>query len=142
MNDTMTMPATKPEFMLLFRNTDYEGHHGLSTDTLKEAMDRLNMWIARWSEAGALVGGQPLAMTGKVISGTKQRMIADGPFAEAKEAIGGYAKVRAADLEEAMKIAADWPLLDYGGVIEVRPLLEECPVMEKVGSKLHRLIEA
>ena len=49
--------------------------------------------------------GQPLGDEGRVISGARQRAVADGPFAESKEAVGGYVIVRAVDFEEAMKIA-------------------------------------
>lgn len=48
----------------------------------------------------------------------------DGPYAETKEALTGYYLIEAADLEEAVKIAADipaaWP---GGGAVEVRPVI-------------------
>ena len=44
----------------------------------------------------------------------------DGPFAETKEALGGYYVIEAADLDEALAIARDVPA-KYGGV-EVRPV--------------------
>ena len=47
--------------------------------------------------------------------------ISDGAFAETKEVIGGYYLIEAADLDEALRIAAEVPAL-FGGV-EVRPVL-------------------
>ena len=44
----------------------------------------------------------------------------DGPFAETKEAIGGYYVIEAADLDEAIAIASQVPA-EFGGV-EVRPI--------------------
>ena len=47
--------------------------------------------------------------------------VTDGPFAEAKEALGGYYLVEAADLDEALKVAQQVPA-PFGGV-EVRPVM-------------------
>ena len=48
----------------------------------------------------------------------------DGPFAELKEAIGGYLFVDADDLDAAIQIASTIPAARMGGAIEVRPLVE------------------
>ncbi len=130
MNQPISTPSTPPEFLLLFRNTQLETR--LSMDEMHEAMRRLNDWLDRWAERGNILKGQPLGNEGKVISGSKQRTVADGPFAESKEAVGGYVLVQAADFDEAMSIAAEWPLLDYDGVIEVRPVMPECATMRMV----------
>lgn len=47
--------------------------------------------------------------------------VTDGPFAEAKEVLGGYYLLEAADLDEAIAIAKDIPM-PFGGV-EVRPVM-------------------
>ena len=130
----MNTPESRSEFLLLFRNTQLEKR--LSTDEMREAMQRLNVWLERWSQRGNIRSGQPLGDGGKVISGAKQRTIADGPFAEAKEAVGGYVIVQAEALEEAMEIAGEWPLLDYDAVVEVRPIHQQCAAMERVGMRL------
>ncbi len=49
--------------------------------------------------------------------------VVDGPFAEAKETIGGFFLIEAADREEALRIAAGWPSARLG-TIEVRPIEE------------------
>lgn len=136
MNDSMTHPASseKPQFLLLFRNTQLETR--LTPDELREAMTRLNDWINRWTERGNFQAGQPLGNDGRVISGAKQRLIADGPFAESKEVVGGYVVVQADDIEEATKIGADWPLLDYDAVLEVRPFIPRCPSLAIVQDQL------
>ena len=46
----------------------------------------------------------------------------DGPFAETKEQLGGFYLIEAADLDEAMEIARQVPMLENGAV-EIRPLL-------------------
>jgi hypothetical protein len=47
----------------------------------------------------------------------------DGPFAELKEAIGGYCFFEADDLDAAIEVAARIPAASMGGAIEVRPLV-------------------
>jgi len=72
--------------------------------------------------------GHQLAPEGKVLSGRKG--VTDGPFAESKEGIVGYLFIRAASLEEAVKIVKGNPLLDYGHTIEIRPILPEAAELQ------------
>jgi hypothetical protein len=46
----------------------------------------------------------------------------DGPFAEIKEAVGGYLFLEADDLDAAIELAAKIPAARMGGGVEVRPL--------------------
>lgn len=48
----------------------------------------------------------------------------DGPFAELKEAIGGYLLFEADDLDAAIALAARIPAARMGGAVEVRPIVE------------------
>jgi hypothetical protein len=48
----------------------------------------------------------------------------DGPFAELKEAIGGFLTFEADDLDAAIELAAKIPAARMGGAIEVRPIVE------------------
>jgi hypothetical protein len=48
----------------------------------------------------------------------------DGPFAETKEAIGGYLLFEADDLDAAIDLASRIPAARLGGAVEVRPLVE------------------
>jgi hypothetical protein len=52
--------------------------------------------------------------------------VTDGPFAETKEHLGGYILIEAADLAEAVAIAAKIPMVRIG-TIEVRPVRELAP---------------
>jgi len=48
----------------------------------------------------------------------------DGPFAETKEALGGYLIFEADDIETALELAARIPSTPMGGAVEVRPIVE------------------
>jgi hypothetical protein len=79
------------------------------------------------TESGELVGGEALAdpsntKTVRVRSGVPA--VTDGPFAEAKEHLGGYLIVECERPERATEIAARWPNARFGRM-EVRPIMDQ-----------------
>jgi len=62
----------------------------------------------------------------------KNRVVSDGPFAESKEAIGGYFLLDVASLDDAVAIAQECPGLPYGIRVEVRPVAAECPLASEL----------
>jgi hypothetical protein len=81
-------------------------------------------WVDNLQARGKWVTGDQLAPPRRArsvrVRGGK-KMITDGPFAETKEAIGGFDLLECDSLEEAVEIAATHPLAQIG-TIEVRPL--------------------
>jgi hypothetical protein len=71
---------------------------------------------------GLQLDGPETATTVRVEDG--QTLTTDGPFAEIKEAIGGFLFFEADDLDAAIELAARIPAARLGGAIEVRPLVE------------------
>jgi hypothetical protein len=122
------MESPISEYMLLFRGTDWG--KDLSPREIQNVMGQFNHWMEQLGQHGKLKTGQPLAPMGKIVSGKNVRTVADGPFAESKEAIGGYWLLRVESFDEAVSIAEDCPLLNYGASIEVRPVLEKCAEMQ------------
>lgn len=59
--------------------------------------------------------------------------VIDGPFAETKEMLGGFNLIEAADLEEAVRIASEFPWAASGS-IEVRPVRDIDAVRRRVGA--------
>ena len=68
----------------------------------------------------ALRGGNALQPTATATT-IRDGVVTDGPFAETKEAVGGYYLIEAKDLDEAIKVAKQVPA-PHGGV-EVRPVM-------------------
>jgi hypothetical protein len=86
-------------------------------------------YVEALRESGRLVATHALqtrriAATVRVRGG--KRLVTDGPFAEAKEMVGGYFLIDARNLDEAVDIAARWPSARIGA-IEVRPIEETLP---------------
>ena len=116
-------------YMLIFRGTDW--YRGLSPEEMQQVADQWMAWFNRLKDQGKAVAGNPLEPEGKIVSGKNGRVVSDGPFAESKEAIGGYFLLQVNSLDEAVAIAKDCPGLAYGAVVEVRPVAEECPIAEE-----------
>ena len=73
-------------------------------------------------ESGVQMQSPETATTVRVQDG--RTLTTDGPFAEIKEAIGGYLFFEADDLDAAIALAAKIPAASMGGAIEIRPLVE------------------
>ena len=88
-------------------------------------MSRWTAWFDRLTQQGKAKAGQSLTNEGKIVSGKKGRSVADGPFAESKEAIAGYILLQVNDLNEAVEIAKECPGLEYGMSVEARAVDEQ-----------------
>jgi hypothetical protein len=120
----------KNEFILLFRGTDWSST--LSPGEMQDVSNRWMAWFKDLIDQGKVLGGRPLDGTGKVVSGKGGRTVSDGPFAESKEAIGGYFLLQVETMEEAIAIAQQCPGLAHGAKVEVRPLMEACPIAKEM----------
>lgn len=112
--------------MLLYRTDEW--YNKLSQQELQELIDQNKAWFESLSSQGKAKPGRALERAGVTVSGKNGRFVTDGPFAESKEAVGGYLVLDVETIEEAIAIAQSSPGLAYGGSIEIRPLAEECPL--------------
>lgn len=83
--------------------------------------------------SGRLIDARPLqsasrASTVRVRNG--RSTITDGPFAETKEQLGGYFLIDVPDMQEALRVAENWPSARLGA-IEVRPIEDELQVASR-----------
>jgi len=112
--------------MLLYRTDEW--YNRLSHEELQKLIRQNQAWFERLTAQGKAKPGHALERTGVIVSGRNGRFVTDGPFAESKEAIGGYLVLDVETIEEAIAIAQSSPGLIYGGSIEVRPMADECPL--------------
>lgn len=127
MNNTNNTNKTG-EYMLLFRGNDW--CKGLSPEQMQQIAGQWMAWFQGLTAQGKALAGSPLEGEGRIVSGKNGGVVADGPFAESKEAIGGYFLLRVDSLDEAVAIARQCPGLSYGVKVEVRPVAEVCPVLK------------
>lgn len=102
----------------IFHKMSENDWHALREETLN--------YVQSLQDRGHLISTHPLqsattAVTVRIRDGVQT--VADGPFAETKEQIGGFFLIEAKDFDEAVALAAQWPSARLG-TIEVRPLEE------------------
>jgi hypothetical protein len=119
---------SKMKYMLLFF-ADEDAWMDMSEEARAAATRQIGAWYGQQAQAGRIIEGHRLRGKGTATTvqlgsagQSAEPTIVDGPFIEAKEAIGSYAIIEAADLDVALTVAKSWP---GGGVIEIRPVLGE-----------------
>jgi hypothetical protein len=106
------------EFTYLFRGRDTSA----SPEQMQKTMEKWVVWFKDLGAKGHIKDpGHPLEHTGKVVTG-KKKIVNDGPYAEAKDVVGGYIVIEAKDIEQAVELSKGCPILDVGGSVEVRPI--------------------
>jgi hypothetical protein len=106
------------EFTYLFRGRKTSG----SPEEMQKHFEEWVAWFKQLGAAGHLKDpGHPLQSTGKVVSGSR-KVVKDGPYAEAKDVVGGYIIVEADDIIHAVELSKGCPILEVGGSVEVRPV--------------------
>jgi len=116
------------QFMLLLHESPAD-FSSFSPEEIQRVIGEYTAWRLRLQEEGKLAGGLKLADEGgRELSLENDRVrVVDGPYAEAKEVLGGYFLIEAADYDEAVEISKGCPHLEYGSRIvlrEVDPLQE------------------
>jgi hypothetical protein len=113
------------KYVLLFCGTaeDAAAFAALSPDELRARYAEVGAWFA---EHGSKIGPtnqlQGPETATSVRFGSEGPVVTDGPFLEGKEAIGGYAEIEVADLDEALRMAKTWP---GRGTVEIRPVMTQ-----------------
>lgn len=115
--------ADSTSYMYLFRGGEPKN---LSPEQMQQYMQRWFDWIEQLRKQGVYKGGDPLERGAKILAGKDGTSVTDGPFAETKEAVGGYVIVGASSEQHAMELARGCPIFEEGGTIELR-------VIQKVG---------
>ena len=109
------------EFLYLYRGGDSSG----SPEEMQQTMQKWVAWMKELGDGGHLKAiGNPLEPTGKVVKGKQKSAVTDGPYAEAKDLVGGYTMVEAKDIDEAAELAWGCPIFEKNGFVEVRPIMK------------------
>jgi hypothetical protein len=118
------------KYMMMIAGSE-ETWAGMSQAEEQELYGRIGRWWEEQAAAGRIVDGHELqpstTATTVRIDGEGRTTITDGPFMEGKEMVGGYGILDVADLDEALRVAAGWPV--PGDLLEIRPIVvrDEAP---------------
>jgi hypothetical protein len=120
------MPETRMKFLCIAHEEERKlkqlskaEWHALRQETLD--------YVEGLRNEGRLLATQALqsAITGSIVRVRDGKLsVTDGPFAETKEQIGGFFLIEASDMQEAIRVASQWPSASIGS-IEVRPIEDE-----------------
>lgn len=104
-----------PKFLLIYRD---------NLDTPQPSPEEIQQFLGMWEgwfkkfPENIVDPGDGLLPTGRVLKAGV--VVADGPYVEAKEMIGGFSVVSAHSYEQAVEIAKECPIAIVGGAIEIR----------------------
>ena len=109
-------------FLYLYRGAE-RVTAGMSPQQMQDYLQRFVGWIGSLSERGRLSATTcaPLEPGGRTLSGPKA-VVTEGPYAEAKDLVGGFSVISARDLDDAVVLARECPFLGVGGTVEIRPV--------------------
>lgn len=110
------------QYILLLHETP-AAYAGLSPAELGAIIERYAAWAQSLAERGLLAGGEKLVDDGgrRLLRRGDAILASDGPYAEAKDVIGGYFVIRAETDAAAEALARESPHLDRDGQwIELR----------------------
>ena len=112
-------------FMMIVKATQDSEAGKLPSEQLLEAMGKYNEQLMKAGVLRDLNGLQPTSKGARVkFSGGKPTVV-DGPFAETKEYLGGVVVLALPSLDDAVASLSEHPALQFGVVIEIRPIAEE-----------------
>ena len=118
------------KYVLMFIETEEFAKEfaALGPGEQEEAYRRVYQWFEdhkdKITDRGSKLQGPETATT--VRSGENgSPVVVDGPYSEAKEAIGGFSVIDVESLDAALELARSWPSLGFPGIaVEVRPIVE------------------
>jgi hypothetical protein len=121
------------KYVIMFTSTP-ELDAAVSPEHAEQVYRRVYEWFGthadQISDSGAEL--QPVTTATTVTHGGEAPVVADGPFSEAKEVIGGFSVLDVADLDAAIAIVKSWPLLELpGNSVEIRPMVVDYSHMEQ-----------
>ena len=107
------------KFLFVYRGGS-DAMQKMTPEQREQNMQKWGAWIGEGMQKGWMLdAGDGLTAEGRVV---KSKAVTDGPFAEAKEVVGGFSIVQADTIETAAQLAKGCPGLGSGGSVEVRRL--------------------
>jgi len=109
------------KFLMVFRGSLAEEME-FPPEKMQAYMQEWMTWIDAMKSKDIYLGGEPLQPDGCTISGA-DKVVTDGPYAEAKDLVGGYVLIKADNLDIAKTEALNCPIYQANGSVEVREVM-------------------
>jgi hypothetical protein len=109
-------------FLLLIRE-DIARLQSLSEAEIQNEIAIMTRWVEDLTKSGNFIQGDPLDTS--IRMATQNKVISDGPFIEAREAVTGFTLIKADNIDQAAELAMACPFVQEGKIkIEVRPIFD------------------
>jgi hypothetical protein len=95
------------QFLIIVRGSD---HSVASPEEMQKRMGLFGEWVQKVLD-GRYVSGAPLEEADARLLKSKTEVVTDGPFMESKEMISGYFVIQSNDIDEAVALTKQCPLL-------------------------------
>jgi len=121
------------KYVIMFTSTP-ELDAAVPEERAKEVYARIWEWFQTHSDQISDGGAEllPVTTATTVRHGSGGPVVADGPFSEAKEVIGGFSVIDVPDLDAAIELVKTWPSLELPGIaIEIRPMVTDYSQFEE-----------
>jgi hypothetical protein len=107
---------------MLILHSQPNGWADIPPSEMEHVFEKYQSWTNKLRDSDRLVSSEKLGEEGgRVLTMRKGKLsTVDGPYAEAKEVVGGYMVFRAENYDEALELVKDCPHLAYGGRLELR----------------------
>ena len=109
---------SKHKYLVLFRNQPAGGQGGPSPEQMQQMYAAYKAWMEKF-KGDILDMGDKLKSNGRLVTASG---VADGPFVEAKEVVGGFMIVSAESYEQAVEIVKACPANMPGVALEIREM--------------------
>jgi hypothetical protein len=111
------------QFILMLHEQP-DQYTGMSPQQMQDVIARYSAWSRDMAQKGHLAGGEKLTDDGgrHLKRNAKGAFATDGPYAEAKDVIGGYFVMHANDMAHAEQLSASCPHLQGDNWIEIREI--------------------
>ena len=110
------------QYLMIFRGSQRQERE-YSPEQMQTYMQQWFDWVESMRNKGIYEGGEPLQDGGLTITGN-DKIVTDGPYAEAKDLVGGYMLINVDSLDAAKCEAMHCPVYQTGGSVEIRPVAD------------------
>lgn len=121
------------KYVIMFTSTP-EHDAAVAPEVAQDVYGRVYQWFQDNADAIEDSGAelQPVETATTVRHSAQGVIVVDGPFTEAREAVGGFSIIDVADLDAAIALARSWPMLELEGTsVEVRPVVTDYSQFEQ-----------
>ncbi len=109
------------KYMLLFRSENID-HFKMTPQQIEKSIKQWQSWIGGIAAKGQLVSTHQIGSEAMVLGPNNK--VEKKPYEALNQIVGGYMILKANSIKEAMEFAKECPVIQIGGNVEIRDIME------------------